>query len=124
MHALDASTGLVTMKSVRFRAEFSPILGFTHHTAYTSNGPPNAPSEPGDSASSTTVPPALQKRLSTKNPAPFASTVILVQEKGALSTFKHIHTRLRAEWRGRDALRSPEIHGAATPMVGVTPRLR
>ncbi|KAL5522651.1 hypothetical protein ACEPAG_8669 [Sanghuangporus baumii] len=119
----DVSTGLVTMKSVRFRAEFSPILGYTHHTAYPSNGSSNMPSESGDAAPITNAPP-VQKRLSTKNAIPFASTVVLVQEKGALSTFKHIHSRLRAEWRGRDALRSPELNGAATPMVGTTPRLR
>lgn len=111
------------MKSVRFRLEFSPIVGYTS-TAYSSTSSANGSSDVFDAGSSTNVLPAVQKRLSAKNATPFASTVVLVQEKGALSTFKHVHSRLRSEWRGREALRSPELNGAATPMVGATPRLR
>ncbi|KAH8113869.1 kinase-like domain-containing protein [Phellopilus nigrolimitatus] len=91
----DTNTGAMTMKSVRFRVEFSPIVGYMS-------------SAHGQNLGVTT-----SKRASAKHAAPFASTLVL-----------HVHARLRKEWGGKDALRSPDPAGAATPMIGATPRLR
>lgn len=88
------------MKPVRFRVEFSPVLGYTHNTSLKAGS-----------------------RTSTKNNTPHASTLVLFQEKGALSTFRHIYQRLRAEWR-LDALSSPDMIGSVTPMIGGTPKLK
>ena len=59
---------------------------------------------------------------------PIASTVILVQEKGALSTFRHVHAALRREWKGSNgggtqSLREPDMNAHAVPVVG-TPKLK
>lgn len=115
---------MVTMKSVRFRAEFNPIVGYMQHAHAASSPSPSTTTEAGSSTSGGSAPLPLLKRMSTKNAAPFASTLMLVQEKGALSTFRHVHACLKSEWRGRDVLRSPEVGGTSTPMVGSTPRLR
>lgn len=130
------------MKSVRFRVEFSPILGYTnaHSQAATSSGSGgnNAPVGGGSGPSSSdsgsnanpgggSRPPSMTARgasYTAKSAAPYTSTLVLVQEKGALSTFRHLYTRLRAEWSGRAALESPDLSaGAATPLVG-TPKTR
>ncbi|EJC99360.1 uncharacterized protein FOMMEDRAFT_148841 [Fomitiporia mediterranea MF3/22] len=120
----DKSTGLVTMKSVRFRAEFSPVMGHANTSGALQPPQPSGNANVGSELVDSNGPSGAQKRTSAKNVTPFASTLVLVQEKGALSTFKHVHSRLQSEWRGREPLRSPELNGTATPMVGVTPRLR
>ena len=88
------------MKPVRFRVEFSPVLGYTHNPLLKAGS-----------------------RASAKNSTPFAATLVLVQEKGALSTFKHIYQRLRAEWQ-LEALSSPDMSGGATPLIAATPKLK
>jgi len=63
-------TGLIIPKSVRFRIEFLP------HTRGSAMVPPSSPLPAGNTTS-----------------------ITLVQEKGALSAFKAVYGRLRAEWR-------------------------
>lgn len=127
------------MKSVRFRVEFNPILGYTHTHSHAATGSSSssgsATGASGSSGASSTDSgsgaksrPAstVARRASSaaKSAAPYASTLVLVQEKGALSTFKHLYTGLRAEWGGRAALESPDLSaGAVTPLVG-TPKVK
>ncbi|KLO14368.1 Pkinase-domain-containing protein [Schizopora paradoxa] len=119
------------LKSVRFRVEFSAILGYTRQPTLTSSALTTStttekerdigsyPMSPG--AGNSGLSSKAASRMSAKNMTPFASTMVLVQEKGALSTFRHMYQRLRNEW-GREPLRSPEI-GGAVPLTG-TPRLK
>ena len=136
------------LKPVRFRVEFSPVLGYTNHSqpyrhsqlnTQTSSSPstnqtpatttsthaPTAttPFSPRTGTSVSINSTTASSHLGAKNLAPFASTLVLVQEKGALSTFKYIYQRLRSDWR-LDALRSPDLTGATPVVPGTTPRLR
>lgn len=52
----------------------------------------------------------------------YATSVLLVQEKGALSTFKVLYNRLRRDWE-LDAPRSPGI-GIGLGVAGASPQLR
>lgn len=99
-------TGSITQKPVRFRVEFSPVLGYLQ---------PATPRLSHIAVGSDITP------AGGNNIAPFASTLLLVQEKGALSTFKQIYGRLRAEWH-LGALRSPDM-GGGTPMFPPTSRM-
>jgi hypothetical protein len=139
---IDLHTGAVILKSVRFRVEFSPVLGYTAANQSTSHTRRQSSSHVSTSTQSSSATPNLSQlpppstipmsprasaaatRLGAKNLAPFASTLVLVQEKGALSTFKYVYQRLRSEWRLDTPLRSPDL-GGATPMVmSATPRVR
>lgn len=125
------------MKSVRFRVEFSPILGYVSTHTQATTGPPDGTgtgitseahnSDSGTASSSISRPPstvAQRTSSATKSTAPFVSTLVLVQEKGALSTFRILYTRLRMDWGGRGALESPDLSaGAVTPFVA-TPRVK
>ncbi|THH04643.1 hypothetical protein EW145_g5360, partial [Phellinidium pouzarii] len=74
---LDMNTGAVTMKSVRFRVEFSPILGYTHpvhlHVPGHHPQPVSQPSGSGASVSNPSSGPGPVKRVSVKGLVPFAS---------------------------------------------------
>ncbi|KAA1472090.1 Pkinase-domain-containing protein [Dentipellis sp. KUC8613] len=83
----DPHTGALVLKHVRFRIEFAV--------------PP-----PG------TVP--LSPRRGGSGSSPYSCTMVLAQEKGAVSTFRAVYQRLREEWR-LDALHSPTV-GFGTPM--------
>lgn len=134
---IDSATGMVALKSVRFRAEFSPIMGYTLGAAPHASSSHSSPSTTSSSSSgssthnqtksngSTSKAAAVPAPVSAAGP-PIASTVVLVQEKGALSTFKHVHATLRKEWRGSggsQSLREPDMNAMAVPVVG-TPRLK
>jgi len=85
---LDVS-GVVTQKQVRFRVEFQP---------YRAPAPVSPALEsPTGRAFSLAPPPQL-----------CACTLTLVQEKGALSTFRAVYQRLKCEWR-LDGLQSPGV---------------
>lgn len=87
-------------KGVRFRVEFSPC----------------APSSPGSfyppSPLSPTTPSGISSRKSAKAIAGTATgglyecAIVLVQEKGSVTTFRTVVQRLREEWR-LDALQTP-----------------
>lgn len=93
----DEVTGVVLQKQVRFRVEFS-TLGVGS----------------GDVFSSRTMSPKLAQHPTTPtyNTNAFASAVVLVLEKGAVSTFKGAYFRLRESWR-LDGV--PLSRGDATP---------
>ena len=117
---------MVTMKSVRFRIEFSPVLGYTQsHVPQSSidndqgSEPPSMQKIPAPAAT-----PLKRASVNTKQVAPYASTLVLIQEKGALSTFRHVFIRLRSEWKGKDVLRSPDAAASTTPMILTTPKMR
>ena len=113
------------MKSVRFRIEFSPVLGYTHAQSQkaTVGNDQDSESQSGQGAVTSPTPPR-RASVTTKQAAPYASTLILIQEKGALSTFRRVFVRLRSEWQGNDILRSPDATASTTPMVLTTPRMR
>ncbi|KAF8576382.1 Pkinase-domain-containing protein [Ramaria rubella] len=79
--------GVITQKQVRFRVEFQPYRA----------APPASPA--ADSSVRTFA-------LGPQSGVVFACTLTLVQEKGALSTFRAVYQKLRMEWR-LDALQSP-----------------
>lgn len=109
------------MKSVRFRIEFSPIVGYVRHHAHTNS----TSSSVVNSGNAGAVNGGSGVRANAKHSMPIASSLVLVQEKGALSTFKYVYQRMRAEWGRENPLQSPEIgSGGVTPMAAGTPRLR
>ena len=118
---VDGATGAVVQKHVRFRVEFS--VGSTLFGAPTTSagttlvgtgpsvgthmvGTPASP--PGVSSPLMSPRHALGKQAMA---AGYACAIMLVQEKGSLSTFRMVCRWLREEWT-LDALRSP-------PGVGV-----
>ena len=60
---------------------------------------------------------ALRSRTHIEKIAGYETVIILVLEKGAVSTFRVIHQRLKSEWR-LDALQSPRT--AALGSTGAT----
>lgn len=119
---LDAVTGAVVQKHVRFRVEFSvgstQVTGFVAPTigAGSSAGagtgtsigigvPVVGTSTMSAGMSSSLVSPrhVLGKQTMA---AGYACAIVLVQEKGSLSTFRAVCRWLREEWK-LDALRSP-----------------
>jgi len=83
--------GNVMYKSVRFRLEFAPVIN------------------------SRTSAPALTPTID-KFPSSCVSTVTMVLEKGALSTFKAVHGWLQAAWRFDDDHPSASNNSAAMSM--------
>jgi hypothetical protein len=73
--------GVVTQKQVRFRVEFQPYRAPL----------PMSPAPDGPVRAFSLAPP--------QTGALCACTLTLVQEKGALSTFRAVYQRLRFEWR-------------------------
>ena len=140
---------MVTLKSVRFRAEFQPIMGYTlgahssvaspsttsssssnsSHNRTKSNSARCSPASPSHRHSSSIHTASMTSTVEkVGHGPPIASTVILVQEKGALSTFRHVHSALRREWKGSNgggtqSLREPDMNAHAVPVVG-TPKLK
>lgn len=94
----DEVTGVILQKQVRFRVEFS-VLSVGN----------------GDIFSSRTMSPKLAQHPTTPtyNTGMFASAVVLVLEKGAVSTFKGAYFRLRESWR---------LDGVPSSRGDVTPR--
>jgi hypothetical protein len=93
------SGGLVTpAKPLRFRVEFSILpVGSTTNSPYLGLGL----SLHGANIDANGLPsPALSthSRSSASTNAVFATSMQVIQEKGALSTFKLVHGRLRREW--------------------------
>ncbi|WVQ98704.1 hypothetical protein IAU59_005835 [Kwoniella sp. CBS 9459] len=82
-------TGITIPKSVRFRIEFLP------HAVWSTTSPHNI------NNSSNIVPGSPRTGMTT-------TSMTMVQEKGALSSFRAVYGRIRAEWR-LDSLKSPAI---------------
>ncbi|KAK8869825.1 hypothetical protein IAR55_000393 [Kwoniella newhampshirensis] len=103
-------SGLTIPKSVRFRIEFLP------HTTWTTTTPLPSPN-PNLIIVSQPYSPTISTGNGNGNVVPvpgspggriMTTSMTMVQEKGALSSFKAVYGRIRAEWR-LDSLKSPAI---------------
>lgn len=118
---VDGTTGAVVQKHVRFRVEFSAgsaqIGGFVAPNIGTSSAGagPNVSAGVGTQVVGTsTSPTGMSSSLMSSRhalgkqamAAGYACAIMLVQEKGSLSTFRAVCRWLREEWT-LDALRSP-----------------
>ena len=124
---LDTATSPVPLKPVRFRIEFNPVIGYNIAVGQSArrihqSGIGADVSFFGEDCSTPKIREAAT--FTGRDVTPYVSTVVLIQEKGALSTFRRVYYRLRAEW-SLDALRSPDagagvglMIGNATPQVG------
>lgn len=118
---VDGSTGAVVQKHVRFRIEFSvgstPVSGFAPtigagSSAGAGTGPSIGTGAPVAGVSA--VPIGMSSSLMSPRhvlgkqamAAGYTCAIVLVQEKGSLSTFRAVCRWLREEWT-LDALRSP-----------------
>ena len=77
-------TGIIIPKSVRFRIEFLPQAQWSSSTG--STGSSNSPRSPNPS-------------IRSQGTGSVITSMTMVQEKGALSAFKAVYGRIRAEWR-------------------------
>ncbi|EGN92854.1 hypothetical protein SERLA73DRAFT_163815 [Serpula lacrymans var. lacrymans S7.3] len=105
---IDTTSGSVIQKSARFRIEFSSSPGTSPH-----------PSNPGSAT------PRLQQNLmspgvgsarysmSKFTTGGFSCAIVLIQEKGSVSTFRTVCRWLRDEWT-LDALQSPIVGSDGT----------
>jgi hypothetical protein len=116
---LDAPTGNIVQKQTRFRVELYSAPG-NQHSPY-----------PGDRATSRF---SQQNPISPNlNPARYSMSkymmsgsqcaIVLIQEKGAVSTFRAVCRRLREEWT-LDALQSPMMRPEGiAPLTGYAQKL-
>ena len=116
---LDAPTGNIIQKQTRFRVELYSAPGH-QYSAY-----------PGDGAASRL---SQQNPISPNlNPARYSMgkymmsgsqcAIVLIQEKGAVSTFRAVCRRLREEWT-LDALQSPMMRpDGNAPLTGYAQKL-
>jgi hypothetical protein len=116
---VDAPTGAIVQKHTRFRVELhsTPGNGYSAH--------------PGEGAM---FRPSQQNAMSPNfNPARYSMNkymmsgsqcaIVLIQEKGAVSTFRAVCRRLREEWT-LDALQSPVFRPeGTTPLTGYPQKL-
>ncbi|KZT23657.1 Pkinase-domain-containing protein [Neolentinus lepideus HHB14362 ss-1] len=108
--------GVVLQKSVRFRIEFSTIQG-----NQTSSGarflPPQVPVSSSRMSSHAS---SMLAKNSAKNLAGmgYVCAIVLIQEKGAVSTFRLVYRRLRDHW-SLEGIHSPTLGGGAVLMDGV-----
>ncbi|KAI0312160.1 kinase-like domain-containing protein [Amylostereum chailletii] len=85
--AYDPATGAILIKGVRFRTEFISSLS--------NSGIQGVASPP-------------RKGAALAPTGPYQCVMVLVQERGATSTFRMVYYRLREEWR-MDAMQSPAL---------------
>jgi len=93
----DPITGALVQKHVRFRIEFGLPPPVQSHHSLTPLSPRRGS---GGSGSGSGI--------------AYACTVILVQEKGAMSTFRAVYQRLKEEWQF-DSLQSPTTSHRSGP---------
>ena len=114
------------MKPVRFRIEFNPVLGYNIPVGHSARRihQSGAGTDAGFFTEDCATPKLREAVTFTgRDVTPYVSTVVLIQEKGALSTFRRVYYRLRAEW-SLDALRSPDAGAGAGLMIGnATPQV-
>lgn len=114
----DTATNTLAQKAVRFRVEFSPVLGYIHTTS---------PRASFDTPSFMSRSPHILSRADTDvektgELVPFASTFVMIQEKGALSTFRSVYNRLTSEWK-LSYLSSPDHIGSQLMGMGLGTRI-
>jgi hypothetical protein len=125
---IDPMTGSVIQKRTFFRIEFASPLGADHsHGGLSSpqahyNGEPPTPYTPTGGFSSP-IPNSARPSLLNKNilmkMQGYMCAIVLVQEKGSMSTFRMVYKRLKEEWRLDSRLQSPGVGmgGGATPLM-------
>lgn len=118
MDDITDSMGIVLQKSVRFRVEFSGIPASGVLSAHQQRLPPSQ--VPVSSSRMSSHASSMLAKNSLKNLAGmgYACALVLIQEKGAVSTFRLIYKRLREEWR-LDGIHSPMLGGSSALMDGV-----
>ena len=111
----DEVTGAVVQKQARFRVEFGPCTTQTH---------PNIHSGGGDTLAVPLTPKLLTPRLMSTPMSPIPSSgghtsmATLVLERGAVSTFKAMHLRVRETWvlDSQEMMLSEDLdEGGSTP---------
>ncbi|ORY33799.1 hypothetical protein BCR39DRAFT_519287 [Naematelia encephala] len=105
-------TGIIILKSVKFRIEFLPHASWSSPTTTTTTATNNttASSTGGRRSPLTSPNPSLRGTQVHQGTGPITTSMTMVQEKGALSAFKAVYGRIRAEWR-LDSLKSPALGG-------------
>ncbi|TFK46841.1 Pkinase-domain-containing protein [Heliocybe sulcata] len=108
--------GIVLQKSVRFRVEFSPIQAGQAGSA-ARFVPPQVPVSSSRMSSHAS---SMLAKSSMKNVAGtgVSCAMVLIQEKGAVSTFRLIYSRLKDHWR-LEGIHSPMLGGSGMLMDGV-----
>ena len=89
-------TGIIITKSVKFRIEFLPHANWTPASPHHGHSPM---SRRQGSAVSTSRSPASPNPSIRSQPGGVSTSMTMVQEKGALSAFRAVYGRIRAEWR-------------------------
>lgn len=116
---LDATTGIVVQKQTRFRIELYSAPGSVVRSPYAG--------EVAGSRSSQQNPMSPNLNLARYSMNKYMMrgsqcAIVLIHEKGAISTFKAVCRTLREEWT-LDALQSPGIGPEGnTSLTGYTPR--
>ncbi len=98
-------------KQMRFRVEVAPSSTFSQ-----SNGTPRLSQNPMSPQSSSIM---IRSRSQFERIQGYETVIVLILEKGSVTTFRAVHQRLKAEWR-LDALQSPRtimVNTNATPIL-------
>jgi hypothetical protein len=110
---VDLMTGAITHKRTSFRVEFVPAGGDTRQYGF--SAPRNF--HDGFSSPSSARTSALLGRSIVKMPG-YLCAIVLIQEKGSMSTFRGLARRLKEEWRLGSGLQSPLVGGGrAIPLM-------
>ena len=102
----------VVQKSMRFRVEVSPASSYPF-----SGTTPRLAQNPMSPQTGSMA--AMRSRSHIERIPGYETVIVLVLEKGSVSTFKAVQQRMRAEWR-LDALQSPRT---AAVTSGTTPSI-
>jgi predicted lipid-binding transport protein (Tim44 family) len=98
-------TGIIIPKAVRFRIEFLPHSNWSHQSGSSGSG---SASPSGRRSSMRPSPqhspnPSIRSAngsvMSAEGMSTISTSMTMIQEKGALSAFKAVYGRIRAEWR-------------------------
>ncbi|KAG0696588.1 kinase-like domain-containing protein [Suillus ampliporus] len=107
---IDTLSGSVVQKQVRFRVEFSPSASSSSSSQGQPQSPAASPRMPVYHASGPMSPTLRYGFGKPSLGSGFTCAIVLVQEKGSMSSFRMVCRWLREEW-ALDALQSP-IAGA------------
>lgn len=122
-------TGIIISKSVKFRIEFLPHANWTPSSPHPTNSPMSR--RQGSAMSGRGGPASPNPSIRSSNGMGSVSTsMTMVQEKGALSAFKAVYGRIRAEWRWvhdvtdtlRNRLAETRLDSLKSPALGSNSR--
>ena len=95
--SVDVS-GIIISKPVRFRIEFLPHASWTPTSPHPSHSP-RIGSSPGPRSKQPPSPNPSIRSQGGMSIGQVSTSMTMVQEKGALSAFRAVYGRMRAEWR-------------------------